>query len=89
MPRYAFQCRGCGHLEEAGHAGDRAVPRGCRHCGKGVHPEIDSGGNVAWIDDPDNWIVLADLTPAELAPILGKFKHDASVVTRHDPRSKK
>lgn len=67
---YAFRCRNCDRLVEAEHAGDNEVPHSCPTCGKGVHFEIDAGGNPVKILDPDNWIVLSDLSAAELSPIL-------------------
>lgn len=32
----AFRCRNCGHLEDAGHAGDNELPHACSVCGAGV-----------------------------------------------------
>lgn len=33
---FAFRCRNCGQLEEAGHAGEHWHPHACRVCGAGV-----------------------------------------------------
>src|SRR4029077_13020137 len=59
--KYAFQCKNCGTLETAEAAGDNPVPRACRICRAGVRFEMAADGSgFSVIEDPDNWIVLAD-----------------------------
>ncbi len=81
----AFQCRNCGRLEEPDHAGDHEVPRGCRVCGKGVHFEIDDGGNPQAIDDTDNWTVLADLPDKAQKALLDKHALKDKDIVKHTP----
>jgi hypothetical protein len=41
--QYAFRCKVCGRLHEAGHAGDNELPHACQVCGAGVvfrHAEL-------------------------------------------------
>lgn len=67
MPEsYAFRCKNCGHLEHAGHAGERDVPLTCRVCRRGVKYNPDTGERTT---HPDNWEVLAKATNARLAEL--------------------
>lgn len=81
--QYAFRCRNCNALEEASHAGESARPHACRFCGAGVSWAIVEGQPVKTLD-PDNWIVLADLSDHELAPILKFHGITAEQVERHE-----
>lgn len=83
LPKYAFKCRECGRLEEAENAGERGLPAACRSCGAGVRFDPRTGAKS--YDDRANWIVLAELTPDELAPILDNHKLKASQIGRHVP----
>lgn len=79
---YAFRCRNCNSLEEAGHAGENAVPRRCRICGAGGAFDPATG---LFVPDPSNWIVLADLPQDELQPILDHHAIGADEVVAHEP----
>lgn len=82
---YAFRCRNCNMLEESGHAGEQDVPRGCRLCGAGHHFILNAAGVPESVEEPENWIVLADLSDKELAPILAYHKIEASDIGKHTP----
>lgn len=84
MPKtkYAFRCRNCGHLEEAGQAGERRVPAACRYCGAGVH--FDPATGVKSYDE-DNWVVLADLKGKDLNEVLEFHLIAESDIARHKP----
>jgi len=56
MTKFAFKCNNCGALAPASAAGENELPRSCRICGYGD-------------DNPDNWLVLADLTEKQLKEI--------------------
>lgn len=79
---YAFKCRNCGNLEDAGNAGERKVPAACRICGAGVHFDTQTGVKQY---DEDNWAVLAELDKDELAAILDFHKIKASDIEAHIP----
>ena len=81
--KYAFRCRSCGHLEEAGQAGERRVPAACRYCGAGVTFDSRTGAKTY---DEDNWIVLAELADKELQPILEFHAIARADVVRHRPK---
>jgi DNA mismatch repair protein MutH len=66
MTAYAFKCKNCGHLAEAGEAGERHLPAACRICGSGVHFDPATGAKQY---DDDNWLVLADLTAKQLKEV--------------------
>ena len=77
--KYAFQCKNCGHLEPAGVAGEREKPRACSICGAGIkHTVNEAGTQHSQVEDPDNWIVLADATDKELKA-LGLAAKDIEV----------
>lgn len=82
---YAFRCRNCNMLEESGHAGERSVPRGCRLCGAGTHFELNAAGIPVAVDDPDNWIVLADLEGPALDKILKYHAISRKDIAKHTP----
>lgn len=74
----AFQCRTCGGFEDSGNAGERAVPASCRWCGSGVGFDPKTG--IKTYHD-GNWIVLADLTKAELK----KLDLEPDDIEQHTP----
>jgi hypothetical protein len=82
---YAFRCRNCNHLEEAGAAGERALPLKCRVCGAGAHFEIAPSGAPVLVPEPDNWIVLAELPAAQLKPILDYHGIEKAEIVAHVP----
>ena len=81
---YAFQCKNCNSLEGPDAAGELEVPAACRVCGSGVTFDEDSGARIL---DPDNWIVLANLSEKELAKVSADygFDSDAYRVVSHTP----
>jgi hypothetical protein len=68
--KYAFQCKNCGALEESSAAGENAVPSACHICGHGV-------------GDPANWIILADLSDAELKKGFARHGLTKASVAKH------
>lgn len=78
---YAFRCRSCNTLAEAEHAGERAVPAKCATCGAGVSFSPDG---IKTYDD-DNWLVLAEATPHELAQVLKYHALTVDDVEAHEP----
>lgn len=80
--KYAFRCRSCRHLEEAGAAGERTVPAACHSCGAGVSFDPKTGAKVY---DEENWIVLADLPDDELDEVLEYHGIKKSAIERHKP----
>jgi hypothetical protein len=82
MSHYAFKCNNCGHLTAAGAAGEMEVPAACWNCGHGVAYDPVTGIKSY---APENWVVLADLAPADLAPILKFHGLDAKDVEKHTP----
>lgn len=78
---YAFRCRNCNSLESADAAGERRVPIKCPTCGAGVSWSPDG----VRTEDPDNWIVLAELSDKELKPILEYHAIDAAEIEAHTP----
>jgi ferredoxin len=78
---YAFRCKKCNSLAEASHAGERSVPAKCSTCGAGV--SFSPEGVITY--DESNWIVLADLSDAELKPILDYHKIADSDIEEHVP----
>lgn len=85
MATYHFRCNNCNTLEDSSHAGERDIPLKCRTCGKGAHYVINDAGAPELVPEPENWTVLADLPPAELAPILEYHAIDASEIEAHTP----
>lgn len=79
----AFRCRNCNSLEPAELAGERDVPIKCPTCGAGVTWTIDAGGNPIRTENPENWIVLADLSDDELEEVTDF--HGEVEVERHVP----
>ena len=73
---YAFKCANCGALEEPQAAGENATPTACHVCGHGVSYDPVTGIRQL---HPDNWIVLADMTPDEAAAHQEFYKHDGTV----------
>lgn len=63
---YAFQCVNCNSFEGPDAAGELEVPTACRICGKGVTFDEDTGARIL---QPENWIVLADLSDKDRAKI--------------------
>lgn len=80
--KYAFRCRNCGHLEEAGQAGERSVPAACRVCGHGVAFDPVTGIKTY---DEDNWLVLADASDAELNKVYKHHGISKSDIAKHKP----
>jgi len=78
---YAFRCKNCNSLAEASHAGERTVPAKCSTCGAGIL--FSPTGEMTYQED--NWIVLADLSDKEVAPILDYHKISADDVEAHAP----
>src|SRR4051812_9249906 len=78
---YAFRCKNCNTLEEAGHAGERQVPAKCRTCGAGVRFTPDGIKTY----QEDNWAVLADLPADELDEVLEYHGITADEVVAHSP----
>lgn len=76
---YAFRCRNCNSLVPSEWAQGADRPTKCSTCGAGV--SFDTSG--VRTDDPDNWIVLAELSPEELAPILAYHALDPSEIEAH------
>ena len=76
---FAFRCKNCNTLETAEYAGERDVPIKCATCGAGV--SFDKQGVKT--EDPDNWIVLADLSDAELKKVTAY--HGDIEVEKHTP----
>lgn len=83
-PKYAFKCRFCGNLEDAGNAGSLDRPAACRICGHGVAFDPVTGIKSL---DPDNWIVLADLKGDELQDVLSFHGIKPRHIERHTPSS--
>lgn len=81
MP-YAFRCNNCGHLEGAAAAGENTTPIKCRVCRKGASFDPETG---APIRHPENWTVLAALSPEEFAPIAEHHAITADEIERHEP----
>lgn len=81
-PKYAFKCRWCGNLEDAGNAGSLDRPAACRICGHGVAFDPVTGIKSL---DPDNWIVLADLKGDELQDVLSFHGIKPRHIERHTP----
>lgn len=84
MPKFAFRCKNCRLLVEAGAAGEREVPRGCPQCNAGGHWELEAG-IPKFVDEPENWTVLADLDVDDLEPVLKFHKIEAKDIERHVP----
>lgn len=80
---YAFRCRNCNSLLEAAAAGERTVPIKCPSCGAGVSWRIADNGDPIKTENPDNWIVLADLTGKELAEVTDY--HGEIEIEAHEP----
>lgn len=80
--KYAFRCRTCRHLVDAGAAGERTVPAACPACGAGV--SFDPSSGVKQYDE-DNWIILADLPAEELDEVLAFHAIEKRDVERHAP----
>lgn len=80
--KYAFKCRNCGHLETAGAAGEMERPAACRECGHGVRFDTVTGLRS---NDPDNWIVLAELPADERAAVVRFHGIDEKAIERHKP----
>lgn len=81
---FAFQCKHCGAVEPADAAGENAVPRACHSCRHGVKFEVNPDGTgFTVVDDPSNWIILADLSDEELAEDFARHGLTKSNVTRH------
>jgi len=78
--KYAFRCKGCGHLQGPDNAGDNSVPAACVCCGKGV-----VWGQGTWAHDPNNWQILATMKPEELA----EFGLKPENVVVHEPSHEK
>jgi hypothetical protein len=78
---YAFRCKNCNSLAEASHAGERALPAKCSTCGAGVSFTPDGIKTY----DEDNWVALADLSPADLKPILTYHAISADEIEAHEP----
>lgn len=81
---YAFKCKNCGSLEGPDAAGELEVPAACRVCGKGVSFDEETGVRIL---DPDNWIVLADLSESELEKVskIHAFDPDLHRIVSHTP----
>jgi hypothetical protein len=82
MQRFAFRCRTCRHLVEAGAAGERTLPAACPACGAGV--SFDPATGAKRYHD-DNWIVLGDLSGDELEEVLAFHGIKPSQIERHKP----
>lgn len=82
---YHFRCNSCNTLESSDHAGERDIPLRCRTCGKGAHYIINAAGAPELVPEPENWTVLADLPPDQLAPILEYHAIEASEIGSHVP----
>jgi len=66
--KFAFQCNHCGAIEPAEAAGENPVPFACHVCRHGVRYEMaPDGTGFTVIREPENWVVLADLSDKELA----------------------
>ncbi len=63
---YAFRCKNCNSLADGAHAGVNAVPAKCSTCGAGI---VFTPDGVKHFDE-DNWVVLAELPPADLKKVL-------------------
>jgi hypothetical protein len=64
---YAYRCKTCGALATPEAAGETAFPTACHHCGRGVRWDPDTGAKT--ILGADQWEVLQDVDPKELAAI--------------------
>jgi hypothetical protein len=81
---FAFQCKNCGAVEPAEAAGDNALPSACHICRHGVKYALNEDGTGFTVTlDPSNWIVLADLSPEELATGFDKHGLTAENIVRH------
>jgi hypothetical protein len=78
---YAFRCKECGHLHEAGCAGELEHPASCVVCGAGVsyHPRLGTKQLVK-----ENWDILHEATDTWLKE-LGLNR---SQVCKHTPTPK-
>jgi hypothetical protein len=82
--KHAFQCKHCGSIAPAEAAGDNALPHACHVCRHGVRFEVSADGtNVNKVFVPENWIVLADLSPEELAKNFNIHGLTPDKVSRH------
>jgi hypothetical protein len=82
--KMAFQCRNCGAVAPAGAAGDNDLPHACHICRHGIKYIVsEDGTHVDKQHDPKNWIVLADLSPEELAKDFHRHGLKAKDVVKH------
>lgn len=81
---YAFQCQNCNSFEGPDAAGELEVPTACHICGKGVTFDEVTGARIL---EPDNWIVLADLTEAQQNKIASTYGFDPDThrIVSHTP----
>ena len=63
MQTFGFKCSNCGHLEAAEAAGENTLPSACSTCGHGVKFDPVTGIRSF---EPENWVVLADLSDSEI-----------------------
>jgi len=73
-PKKAFQCKNCGHTVSALEAGEQKLPRACPVCRVG-----DKGGQ----GDPENWIVLAELSDKDLKQGFAKHGLTRADIEEH------
>ena len=86
-PKFAFQCKNCGALEPKEAAGENPVPAACHVCRKGVKFIVsEDGTSVTKTYEPDNWIVLADLSAAQLKKDFHRHGLTSDRVEAHTPR---
>lgn len=81
---FAFRCVNCGHLEEAGQAGELPFPAACRYCSHGVHFDPLTGVKEL---EPENWEILAELPATHLKKIKDKHRLADHEIVRHIPHS--
>ncbi|SRR6266478_2400158 len=87
--KFAFQCRNCGTVEPAGSAGENPVPGACHVCRHGVKFKVsEDGTGFEKIYEPENWIVLAELTDKQLAADFYRHGLKRDRVATHSPKFK-
>lgn len=80
---YAFQCVNCNSFEGPDQAGELEVPTACHICGYGVTFDEETGARIL---QPENWIVLADLSEKEQAKLASTYGfNDDHRIVSHTP----
>ena len=86
--KFAFQCKHCGAVESAEAAGDNPVPGACHNCRHGVRYEMNSDGTgFTVVREPENWIILAELSQKDLAADFKRHGLTPDQVSEHKPKT--